>query len=282
MPKPLYLVLAVCIIVIGWFGFTASPTFTQKFRQFSANTLSPVWKTTGWIKNKIVLTQQSLRTIDLLDKEVRELRAEHTKLATENIQLRKLEAENIRLREMLGFKKTSPMRLLACRVAQRDPSNWWSSVIIDRGSKDDSSLAPDQPVISARGVVGKTAEVGPTTTRVILLVDENCKISAEVEGSGARGITIGASPANNSDPFCRITYVSRETTMPLGASVFTSGLGGNFPQGLLIGAIKEAHPLTSERNFGLFRDGILEPAVDLDDLREVFIILRDKEGSSKK
>jgi rod shape-determining protein MreC len=162
--------------------------------------------------------------------------------------------------------------LLACRVVERDPSNWWNSVLVDRGWKDDPNLAPDQPVVTPRGVVGKTGTVGRSTTRVMLISDENCKVSVLAEVSGARGILKGDTPLNGGQPICRMTFVTREAKFDVGERVLTTGLGGTFPPNLLVGTVSEAPPLNSEKNAGLYREGTVAPAADLNDLRELFIL----------
>ena len=272
-PKPLYVSLAVCVVLIALVSWILPKQAAGGLRKASTEIFSPIWRTTDWFKNKADLAKRSLQTIEDLEDEVGKLRKERASLATENAQFRKLRDENARLREMLGFANDSPFRLLACRVIQRDPSNWWSAVIINRGWADDEALAPDQPVISPRGVVGKTGRVGRYATRVILLVDENCKVSAEVENTGARGVVMGDASSNLGDAMCRITFVSRDAELPVGARVFTSGLGGNFPQGLFLGTVEKVHPLRMNRNFGLFQDGVVRPALKLDDLKELFVIV---------
>lgn len=259
--------------MVGLAALLLPKSITQGVRQVSAESASPFWRGLGWAQKKLDVAKVSLRALDALEEEVQKLRADNAQLSAEKTQLQSLKDENARLREMLDFERPSPFRLLACRVVKRDPSNWWSAVIVNRGWQDDRSLAPDQPVITPRGVVGKTGEVARFTTQVILLVDENCKISAEVEGSGARGIVMGAAGSNKGRSLCRMTYVPRESELPLGARVFSSGLGGNFPQGLLLGTVKEAPQLSSERNFGLFRDGMIEPVVELNNLKEMFIVV---------
>ena len=145
-------------------------------------------------------------------------------------------------------------------------------MIINRGWDGNPALASDQPVVSPRGVVGKTGAVGKYATRVILLVDENCKISSVTENSRARGIVVGATSMSAGQPLCRMIFVARDSEFAVGERVFTTGLGGAFPPNLLIGTIKEAPPLSADKNFGLYRDGVIEPTVDLNNLEEVFVV----------
>jgi rod shape-determining protein MreC len=213
-----------------------------------------------------------LRQFDFLEEENRNLRAENVRLQTEIRQMDYLRTENDRFREMLAFRDQQAFRLLACRVIERDASNWWNSVLVDRGWNDDPNLAQDQPVVTPRGVVGKTGTVGRSTTRVMLLSDENCKVSVLTESAGARGILLGDTPLNGGSPLCRMTFVTRESKFSVGERVLTTGLGGTFPPNLLVGTVTEAPSLTSEKNSGLYREGKVTPAAELNDLREMFIL----------
>ncbi|NJK92651.1 MAG: hypothetical protein HC904_12980 [Blastochloris sp.] len=105
------------------------------------------------------------------------------------------------------------------------------------------------------------------------MVDENCKISAVTESSRAQGIITGMPAMNNSNATCRFSFVPRETEFAAGERVFTSGLGGIFPANLLIGVVAEAPPLSADKNFGLYREGVVQPTVDMNNLHEVFIIV---------
>lgn len=245
----------------------------QDLSQFTMNTLSPVFRILSWGKSKYQIANVSLESLDALEKEVVTLRQKDAELSAQNSSLQFLKNENERLKEEIGFKKDSSFKLLAARVIQRDLSTWQRTLIIDRGWSDDPDIAMDQPVITPRGVVGKTGVVGKYATKVVLLVDENCKISAQVEGSRAQGIVMGAAGSHEGEPICKMTFIPRDATILLQARVFTSGLGGMFPQGLLIGTVKAAPALSAEHNFGLFREAVIEPAVDLNDLKELFVLV---------
>ena len=276
MSRAIYFLFGILAIL----GFAAGVYFWTNQRtdveRKSMEAQRPVWGVMDWAQEKMGVAKQSLSTIEALEREVQKLRVENAFLTTKMGQFSSLESENLRLQEALNFKQTASFHLLACRVITRDLSTWSSTLIVDRGWEDDKDLSQDQPVVTPRGIVGKTGVIGRHQTKIILLTDPNCKIAAEVEGTRAKGIVMGMSTAATANYLCKITYVSRETELAPHARVFTSGLGGVFPQGLLVGVIKDAPPLTSSRNFGLFREGTVEPIVELDDLHEVFIVVGEK------
>jgi rod shape-determining protein MreC len=249
-----------------------APATSRWTERVTLETISPLARVWGGVKNRWTEFRSSLRQFDVLDEENRNLRAENVRLQTEIRQMDYLRTENDRFREMLAFRDQQAFRLLACRVIERDASNWWNSVLVDRGWNDDPNLAQDQPVVTPRGVVGKTGTVGRSTTRVMLLSDENCKVSVLTESAGARGILLGDTPLNGGSPLCRMTFVTRESKFSVGERVLTTGLGGTFPPNLLVGTVTEAPSLTSEKNSGLYREGKVTPAAELNDLREMFIL----------
>ena len=261
------LALALAVLVIFF-----APATSRWTERVTLETISPLARVWGGVKNRWTEFRSSLRQFDVLDEENRNLRAENVRLQTEIRQMDYLRTENDRFREMLAFRDQQAFRLLACRVIERDASNWWNSVLVDRGWNDDPNLAQDQPVVTPRGVVGKTGTVGRSTTRVMLLSDENCKVSVLTESAGARGILLGDTPLNGGSPLCRMTFVTRESKFSVGERVLTTGLGGTFPPNLLVGTVTEAPSLTSEKNSGLYREGKVTPAAELNDLREMFIL----------
>lgn len=275
MSRTTIVIAVIVLIILAVIGALLPDKIERGVSENTHQVASHFWGAFGWVKDRSDVIGESLETLEELESRARKLSVENVKLKAENELLRGFKKENDRLREMVGFKKASNFRLLACRVVERDPSTWRNMVTINRGWDDEEAknLRSDQPVVSPRGIVGKTGVVGRYTTKVILLIDENCKISGVTENSRARGIVIGGTPINGGKPICRMTFISRDADLAVGERVFTTGLGGTFPPNLFIGVVSEAPPLSQDRNFGLFRDGSVDPAVNLDDLEEMFVVI---------
>jgi len=272
MSRPWFFASAGVALAIGVLAMFFAPATSRWTESGTLETISPLARAWGSTQTRWSEFRASLRQFDILDEENRNLRTENVRLQTEIRQMDYLRTENDRYREMLAFRDQQSFRLLACRVIERDVSNWWNSVLVDRGWNDDPNLAQDQPVVTPRGVVGKTGTVGRSTTRVMLISDENCKVSVLTESAGARGILLGDTPLNGGSPLCRMTFVTRESKFSVGERVLTTGLGGTFPPNLLVGTVIDAPSLTSEKNSGLYREGKVAPAAELNDLREMFIL----------
>jgi rod shape-determining protein MreC len=225
-----------------------------------------------------------LKTLDQAQAEVTRLQQNVAELTLQNQLLGDKAAENARLREMLGFREASPYRLRACRVVSREPSNWWNSVQVNVGWQDEPALAKDQPVVSPRGVVGKTGNVSRYVTDVILLVNENCSISASIEGTENhdQGIVRGEGNFEEGKPEVLVQYLPKDSQVALGQFVVTSGLGPYFPAGLRLGTVTRVPPLQNAYpTFGLYREAYIEPTADLNKLDELFIVLGPKQDANQ-
>lgn len=195
-----------------------------------------------------------------MKKEIIELKKELSQREVKLVQDEELLKENQRLRKLLSFKKSSNLSLVAASVIARDPSNWSSSIIIDRGKKD--LIKEGQIVITPLGLVGRVLEVGRTTSKVILVNDANFSIAALVQRNREEGILKGTLSGR-----CQVSFLSSQSDIRLGDLAVTSGLGGNSPKGILIGHIIE---LEGE---GLYRRCYLKPSVRLSTLEEVLVIV---------
>jgi rod shape-determining protein MreC len=228
-----------------------------------------------------------LKTLDEAQAELIQARQQIAELTLQNQLLSDKSAENARLREMLGFRDASPFRLRACRVVGREPSSWWDTVQVNVGWQDDPDLTKDQPVVSPRGVVGKTGTVSRYVTEVILLVNDNCSISATAQNptdpsAQDQGIVEGMGNLEEGKTRVLMTYLPKDSKIAEGQFVVTSGLGLEFPAGLKLGTVVEVPPLKKEYpTFGLYREAYIEPTADLNKLDELFIVLGPKKDSAE-
>jgi rod shape-determining protein MreC len=258
----IFLVVAVGLLLV-------SPRMGPQMQAGFLQLISPFLRTGSTLETKISAFTQSLKTLQ-------ELETENSALATENRQLRathqllkELESENARLRGALAYRERSKFKLVPARILARDASTWWSTVKIDRGFED--GLDTDQPVITDGGLVGKTTTVARNISMVLLVADESCKVAALVEGTPERGIVSGERVASQMEPLLQLSFLSRDTGVQPGHRVLTSGAGGVFPDGLLVGTIKEFHRRELDGR------AVVRPAVDLGRLQEVFVIVGRKQ-----
>jgi rod shape-determining protein MreC len=108
--------------------------------------------------------------------------------------------------------------------------------------------------------------VSETVSVVLLISDENCRVAAKVEGSREQGIVSGERVTTGLTPVLNLNFLSKQADLKPGQKVYTSGVGGVFPSGLLIGSVK------TFRLRELDGQAQLTPAVDLSHLEDVFVV----------
>jgi rod shape-determining protein MreC len=122
------------------------------------------------------------------------------------------------------------------------------------------------PVATDEGLIGKVTTVSDSISVVLLISDENCRVAAKVEGSREQGIVSGERVTTGLTPRLNLNFLSRQADLKPGQKVYTSGVGGVFPSGLLIGSVKTFHVRE------LDGQAQLTPAVDLSHLEDVFVV----------
>ena len=115
------------------------------------------------------------------------------------------------------------------------------------------------------------------------MVNQNCSITATVEGTHDQGIVKGQGNFEEGVPRILMEYLPKNSQVAPGEFVVTSDISPNFPAGLKIGTVVEVPPLNNVYpTFGLYREAVIEPTADLNQLDELFIVLGPKEPSSPK
>jgi rod shape-determining protein MreC len=250
--------LIVAAVMLSMLGSRSLSHLQSGFLGF----LSPLSRSGSAVKSSIGSLGKDLMTLDQLQSEYDRLLAENKKLRTENNGLRDLQKDNDHLRNVLGYRERSSFRLIPAIVLSHDAEAWWSTIKINRGSKD--GITPDMPVITDRGLVGKTTTVSDDMAEVVLITDESCKVAANVEGTKEQGISAGARAPEGE---LQLAFLSKLADLQPGQKVYTAGVsGGVFPSGIALGTVKNFHARE------LDGEAILEPAADLGNLDDVFVV----------
>jgi rod shape-determining protein MreC len=188
------------------------------------------------------------------------LRQEVERLRREVQESREQVAATVRLERLLDFRTRTAFTMTAARVIGRDASGLYRTVLIDRGSGD--GVANQQAVLAPDGVVGRVIKVFPRSALVLLITDRSSGIDAVVQRTRDPGVVQGGGAGG-----CVLKYLDRSAEVEVGDYVVTSGMGGRFPKGVLIGRV-------SGINEGgeLFRSVDVRPSAGLDRLEEVWVV----------
>lgn len=172
-----------------------------------------------------------------------------------------LSQENARLRELLRFQEQAPWTLIPAQVVGREYSIWSRGILLDKGTRD--GIRTGQAVMTPVGLVGRVAEVGRRSCRVILINDPHFRVSAVLSRGRVSGLIAGT-PSGE----CQLNHLPLDVT-PRGAeTVVTSGGASFCPAGIPIGVVQGISRNPSE----LSRSARVHPAVALSAVEEVLVI----------
>jgi len=177
-----------------------------------------------------------------------------------------LTAENERLKALLDLKDKSKIGVLPARIIGRDPSIWFDSSIINKGSLNGVKL--NMPVVTNGGLVGRVTAVGPLTSQIDLITRDKSGVGGvvgEISNSNALGVVSGTSKRD----LIEMRYVSGSVEVKTGQMVYTTGQDGIYPAGLRIGEIVDVITGTATTPHRIF----IRPAAGLDSMREVAVLL---------
>ena len=171
---------------------------------------------------------------------------------------RQLEAENAAYRSLLSSKSDVAPSFVSARVIADAGAPFVRTVLVNAGHRD--GIRRGQAVMNADGLVGRIAEVGARSARVLLLSDLNSRVPVLNSASTQRGVLSG----DNSD-WPNLVFLPNQARVGMGDRIVTSGHGGLFPPGLPVGIV------------GSIRDGKvrIQPFVDWHRLEFVRVVRFD-------
>ena len=199
-------------------------------------------------------------------KDLEELKRENESLKAEQNRYSEVLAENIRLRNLLKFKQGyTSYNMVGASVIERDYGGWTHTMVIDRG--EDSGIKKYMPVIIPSGLVGFVSEVYMNSSRVQLLLDPRTTVGGIVQRPASRVVSMVSGNSGNPG-LLSFMSLPKESDVIKGDIIVTSGYGGVYPKGLVIGTVEQVD-VDSE---GGTQSAEIRPAADFAHMEEVFII----------
>jgi rod shape-determining protein MreC len=236
----------------------------------ASKALTPVRDVAGWFSDTIHAKSQR----DQLQKEVQTLRAQlalEQTAATQNAQLSKL----VGLDNTIGI---AAYRSVAANVISRDPTLWYATVEVDKGSAD--GVHVDDPVIGDKGLVGRVSTVAGNVSIVTLITDHSMAVAAQLQDArGDSGVLV---PAVGNPNELLLQYLDRSSPVQPGQQVVTSGfkygpLESLYPAGIPIGVVSNFNPNDFYNN----GEVPVRPVVDLRHLDVVQILTTPHAGTER-
>lgn len=250
------ILIAIGLILLALGGYLG-PVFAAVSR--------PVVLAQAWLSNRYIAIYQIINS----PQEESELRARNIELENEVdqlqsqiITLQQQLSETKNLEALLGFAGTNPqLQPVAAIVIGRDPSPFLHYLIVDQGSDD--GIRKGMPVVTQSGLVGKIDAVIAGASRIQLITDPGSVVNIKLQTQQMDAQVIGSITGE-----ITLEMVPQDIQMQSGDMILTSGLGGSFPDNLLIGQVISIRKLEND----LFQSATVQPVVDFAQLQAVLII----------
>jgi len=251
----------IIVLLIALFIIVNLTSFSKEIKNFFYLISSPIQKTLWRAGDNLSDFFEAISEIEKLKKENEELLLKNQELGAENARLKELKKENEVLREALEIGLEKEFKLLLAEVIGKDISQ--DVLLINKGSKD--GILKDFPVITQqKALIGRCGEVYENFSKVILISNKESSFDAKISDSDIQGLVKGR---GNLKLF--LDLIPREKEINEGALVVSTCLGGIFPQGLLVGEIKEV----LKSDVQPWQQAEIKPTFDINKLETLFILI---------
>lgn len=243
---------------------------------------APLQAGMSWLVEKVAGVWTGYVWLVDVEEENDELRGEVARLGAELAAAERRAVSAEALAELVKLRDQTPADTVAARVisASINPFFRVSRISIDRGSAE---VAPDMPVITAQGLVGRILWVYGDYADVQLMTDPASTVDVYVQRTGGRG---GLKGLGRDDSYaCQVDWLEpgADKTVHKNDLVVTSGLGAAFPAGIPVGLVSKV----DTKPYSMFQDVEIEPIVDFSTLRNVMVLTappppRDPEAGQRE
>jgi len=195
-------------------------------------------------------------------------REEYLAIRTQNDQLKarlatleEAKLENERIRGLVDFAQAQDYKTIGARVIGRPTDSWERSIVVDRGTKDGVKLGA--AVIAAGGLVGQVIEVTASSAKVRLITDASSGVAVIVQRTRGEGVVRGSVEGK-----LTLDFVAKEKVPVKGDVLVTSGMGGAFPKGVVVGEVTAVTAAQAD----LFPKVTAASRVPIDRIEEVLVL----------
>ena len=217
-------------------------------------------------------------TVDSVSESVSDATADATTLSQlreQNQQLRKLLAdadeyktEVERLQGLLDIKDKTGVSGVTCQVVGKSLDAWNQSVTINKGSAD--GISTGMSVMGSSGVVGQVSRTADHTSTVRLLTDPNSGAAVTIQSGRANGIVRGSL-----EGLLYLEDVPEDSIPVVGDVVVTSGLGGSYASGLIVGTVVSVEKTTANATGRI----VVSMNDDVSQLEDVIVVSSNSDDS---
>ncbi len=190
-----------------------------------------------------------------------ELRQQNEELRQTVTQLEEYRQESQRLQQLLNFQDMYSLEGVTCTVLSRSTDSWNNVITIGKGSAD--GIRSGLPVVGPTGLVGQVVSVGKHSSEVRLLQDPQSGVAVMIQSNREEGILKGSL-----DDLLYLENIADDVEVETGDVIITSGLGGNFYRGIVVGTVVKV----DKGKDSTTRRIVVEPNESTGPLQEVMVV----------
>jgi rod shape-determining protein MreC len=254
------LIAVVSLTLLTWKVKNRTPA--TLFETVVLSSTRPLQQAATWITRSLGGVWGDYVYLVNVQRDNQQLREEIKWLRQENHRYLEAYLQYQRLQRLLNFREQTPLGVVAAEVIGRNANSWTEIISINRGTRD--KVAKGLPVVTHGGLVGQVIHAAPTLSQVMLLTDFRSGVDALVQRTRASGVVAG-----RGRNLAELRFLPVGADVQLGDRLISSGMGGVFPKGLIIGEVKDIH-----RNGRQTQQVEIQPSVDFSDLEEVLVLVK--------
>lgn len=225
------LFLTLCAVMLA-LAILSQQSWAAGARGAAKSALAPLEAAMTGASGSVDRLTSVLGDVSTLQAENQRLKAADASLRRQVVELNAAAQENATLRQALNFERSFGHHMVAAEVVGRGPDGFSRTVEIDRGTSD--GIQPGMIVATGAGLFGRVREAGPHGAMVQTLADPQSRVNVYLSKSGLQGTVVGGPTALQ----LQIEH-SLGLTASTGDWALTSGVGGGYPRGLVVGEVAE-------------------------------------------
>lgn len=256
----IFIVLSVALMTIWLREGTGGPIHTV--RSGVAVVTAPLQYVGATIARPFQAIGNAFTNLTADQDDIGTLTRENEELRAKIIQLEEYRLENGRLSALLELSDPYNLQTVGARIINRSSDSWNRTITINKGSS--AGLEVGMPVMSANGLLGQIESVSSYTSVVRLVTDEQSGVAVMVQESRVEGILTGSV-----DGLLYLRYIPVSTSVSVGDSIITSGLGGIYPKGIAVGTVASVDSAGSD----VYLTILIEPIAHVSTYEEVLVLI---------
>lgn len=258
----LIVLLVVSLIIFVAYAREGNDGPLHSLQNTTSGMVTPLTAVGTTVGSLAVSGSMTVEDLTASDASYNQLKENNARLSQMVVELEEYRQEAARLESIIGLADAYGFTSIAARVVGYSTDSYNRSITLDAGSA--SGIKTGMPVMGATGVIGQVVSTTPATCNVRLLTDPQSGVSVLVQSSRAEGILRGSVEGT-----LYLEGVDDTVELKEGDVVITSGLGGGYYRGLVVGMITKIE----QRPGSLTRTIVVTPNASFNNISEALVVI---------